>query len=184
MRLLAFAAAVWLLGAQVLAQTVVTTILAAEPTQEPSFVSDQAFQDAVINSTNTYRSDYNASAVQWNDSLADFASDYVDDCNFAHSVSSAASVAPSSTFLRLIILQKGRAVWREPSGGLPQRDRQRRGMGQRSLAVRFLGRGVRRVDGPLHAAGVEGDDIRRVRAEVLQRAEQRAWVVSFPLWKL
>jgi uncharacterized protein YkwD len=72
----------------VLAQTpsVVTTIVVgAQPTNSPSYVSDDDFQSAVLNSTNFYRSQHNATAVTWNDTLADFASDYVDDCKFAHS---------------------------------------------------------------------------------------------------
>ncbi|TIC99733.1 Cell wall protein PRY3 [Colletotrichum higginsianum] len=75
------------------AQTAVTTITQAppSPTAEPEWTSDEAFTSAVLNSTNHYRGEHNASAVAWNDTLAAFAAGYLDDmpgddgCVFAHS---------------------------------------------------------------------------------------------------
>ena len=71
------------------AQTIVVTTLTAapsQPTNEPSFVDDQTFQSTVLNSTNFFRSEHNASSLSWNDSLANFGSDYVGNCDFTHSV--------------------------------------------------------------------------------------------------
>ncbi|WYZ38501.1 hypothetical protein EsH8_III_000415 [Colletotrichum jinshuiense] len=74
------------------AQTVVTTITEGppSPTAEPEWTSDDTFTSAVLNSTNFYRGEHNASDVTWNDTLADFATDYLDDmsgdsCDFEHS---------------------------------------------------------------------------------------------------
>lgn len=71
-----------------LAETVVVTVAAPIPSNEPSFSKDATFTSAILNSTNFYRGEHNASDVTWNDTLADFASDYLadnDDCVFEHS---------------------------------------------------------------------------------------------------
>ena len=67
---------------------VVTTITEApaQPTNEPTYVDDGAFRDAVLNSTNFFRQEHNASALAWNDSLSDFGRDYADRCLWQHSV--------------------------------------------------------------------------------------------------
>ncbi|KAI0433866.1 PR-1-like protein [Xylaria sp. FL1042] len=71
-----------------------TSTITAQPTTStppPDFTDDKTFTSAILNSTNVYRADYNASAVIWNDTLASFASDYLgsdavgSDCTFAHS---------------------------------------------------------------------------------------------------
>ncbi|KAK2733550.1 extracellular scp domain protein [Colletotrichum kahawae] len=71
------------------AQTVITTTVApARPTAIPEWNSDGTFTSAVLNSTNHYREQHNASDVSWNETLADFAVDYLrgmDDCDFEHS---------------------------------------------------------------------------------------------------
>ncbi|UQC82108.1 SCP-like extracellular protein [Colletotrichum lupini] len=86
------ALALALLHTLVSAQTVVTTITEAppSPTAEPQWTSDNTFTSAVLNSTNFYRGEHNASSVAWNETLADFATDYLDDmsgdsCDFEHS---------------------------------------------------------------------------------------------------
>ncbi|KAK1480204.1 SCP-like extracellular protein [Colletotrichum tamarilloi] len=86
------ALALALLHTLVSAQTVVTTITEAppSPTAEPQWTSDNTFTSAVLNSTNFYRGEHNASSVTWNETLADFATDYLDDmsgdsCDFEHS---------------------------------------------------------------------------------------------------
>jgi uncharacterized protein YkwD len=48
----------------------------------------KGFRDAVLNSTNLYRSQHQANAVKWDKSLASYAQDHAKDCKFAHSVSS------------------------------------------------------------------------------------------------
>lgn len=73
------------------AQVVSTiTVAPAIPSDEPSYSSFQSFTSAILNSTNTYREQHNASSVSWNKTLENFAQDYLDDmksdsCEFEHS---------------------------------------------------------------------------------------------------
>ncbi|OLN86987.1 Repressed by EFG1 protein 1 [Colletotrichum chlorophyti] len=74
------------------AQDVATTITVGppSPTSEPEWNSDETFTSAVLNSTNFYRGEHHASDLSWNDTLAEFADDYLDDmpgdsCDFSHS---------------------------------------------------------------------------------------------------
>jgi hypothetical protein len=46
----------------------------------------QGFKDAVLNSTNQYRAQHEASAVKWNQTLASYAQDHADSCEFKHTV--------------------------------------------------------------------------------------------------
>lgn len=91
MRLTLSAAAGLLLLGLARAQTTITiTEAPASPTAEPEWNSDDTFTSAVLNSTNFYRGEHNASDLSWNDTLADFAEDYLDDmrgdsCVFEHS---------------------------------------------------------------------------------------------------
>ncbi|KAF2842867.1 PR-1-like protein [Patellaria atrata CBS 101060] len=68
-----------------------TTILITAPAPAPtpstssSYTSDREFRDAVLNSTNTYRAQHNASDLHWNDTLADYARDWAEGCQFGHS---------------------------------------------------------------------------------------------------
>ena len=48
------------------------------------WTDDSSFQSAILNSTNTYRKQHNATALTWNDTLATFAAQHVTPCNFAH----------------------------------------------------------------------------------------------------
>ncbi|KAI1347510.1 PR-1-like protein [Xylaria sp. FL0043] len=76
--------------------TITTSTITAAPTTStstapPDFADDKSFTSAILNSTNVYRANYNASAVTWNDTLASFAGAYLfsdavgADCKFAHS---------------------------------------------------------------------------------------------------
>lgn len=67
--------------------TIVVTVGPTIPTDAPEFVSEDAFTSAVLNSTNVYRAEHNASDVTWNATLETYASDYLEssDCAFAHS---------------------------------------------------------------------------------------------------
>lgn len=60
------------------------------PTNAPASLSmawqGQSFQDAVLNSTNYYRSQHQANPLRWDDSLASYAQDYAQKCVFEHSV--------------------------------------------------------------------------------------------------
>ncbi|KAI1743238.1 CAP domain-containing protein [Xylaria scruposa] len=71
--------------------TIVVTAAPSIPSSVPQFVDEETFTSAILNSTNFYRKEHNATAVVWNDTLSSFATDYLDsdkvgaDCNFAHS---------------------------------------------------------------------------------------------------
>ena len=70
-----------------LAAVVTITAAPAIPSEEPQWNNTEIFTSAILNSTNFYRRQYNASDVEWNKTLASFASSYLDDndCKFAHS---------------------------------------------------------------------------------------------------
>ncbi|KAK4190879.1 CAP domain-containing protein [Podospora australis] len=57
------------------------------PSSEPQFVSDTLFRDTILNSTNSYRQEHNATAVRYNTSLAEFATNYLFStaCEMKHS---------------------------------------------------------------------------------------------------
>ncbi|KAL6716174.1 hypothetical protein ACLMJK_005740 [Lecanora helva] len=67
--------------------TPTTTILTTPSSTPPSaqYTSDTAFRAAVLNSTNTYRTQHNATALTWNASLATYALTWATHCNWAHS---------------------------------------------------------------------------------------------------
>ncbi|KAM7220388.1 SCP-like extracellular protein [Rhypophila decipiens] len=70
--------------------TIVITRTASPPSASsaPEFRSGEKFQSAILNSTNTFREQHNASAVEYNSTLAKFASSYLSslsDCEFEHS---------------------------------------------------------------------------------------------------
>lgn len=69
------------------AEVVTVTASPAIPSDEPQWKTTHLFTSAILNSTNFYRSEHNASNVSWNDTLAEFASDYLDGngCKFQHS---------------------------------------------------------------------------------------------------
>lgn len=50
------------------------------------FTDDDLFRDTVLNVTNTYRKQHNATELKWNDSLADTAGEWSKRCKFEHSV--------------------------------------------------------------------------------------------------
>ena len=66
--------------------TSIVTAPAAEDSSPPSYTSDSAFTAAVVNSTNVYRTQHNASALAWNASLAAYAQNWANGCVFHHSV--------------------------------------------------------------------------------------------------
>ncbi|KAL7789154.1 CAP domain-containing protein [Trichoderma ceciliae] len=70
--------------------TVIVTSTAAPaiPSNEPSYSISSSFTSAILNSTNTYRRQYNASSLYWNTTLEKFATSYLHSdttCRFAHS---------------------------------------------------------------------------------------------------
>ncbi len=68
-------------------ETVTVTTGPSIASAAPQFVDKTAFTSAILNSTNFFRSEHNATAVVYNDTLSDFASDYLngDGCDFKHS---------------------------------------------------------------------------------------------------
>jgi uncharacterized protein YkwD len=50
------------------------------------YTDDDAFKDAVLNVTNTYRKQHNATGLNWNESLANGAGEWSKRCIFEHSV--------------------------------------------------------------------------------------------------
>ncbi|OAA78748.1 Allergen V5/Tpx-1-related protein [Akanthomyces lecanii RCEF 1005] len=72
------------------AATITVTAAPSIPSKEPSYSKRYVFTSAVLNSTNTYRAQHNASSLTWNATLASFAASYLeaaqkDDCKFEHS---------------------------------------------------------------------------------------------------
>ncbi|KAF4981473.1 hypothetical protein FZEAL_2716 [Fusarium zealandicum] len=79
-----------LLSSSVLAADEVVTVTApvAIPSNEPEWKESKTFTSVILNSTNFYREEHNASTLTWNKTLEKFASDYLkdnDDCEFEHS---------------------------------------------------------------------------------------------------
>ncbi|KAI7776483.1 Cell wall protein PRY3 [Diaporthe eres] len=78
------------------AQTITVTAPPSIPSTAPQFTDTALFTSAILNSTNVFRSQHNASAVTWNTTLSAFASSYLasmgpespdsgSECDFAHS---------------------------------------------------------------------------------------------------
>lgn len=77
-------------------QTITVTAPPSIPSAAPQFTDTALFTSAILNSTNVFRSQHNASAVTWNTTLSAFASSYLasmgsespesgSECDFAHS---------------------------------------------------------------------------------------------------
>lgn len=79
-------------------QVQIVTITAAPtiPSTVPQFTDTALFTSAILNSTNVYRAEHNATAVTWNHTLASYATSYLNsmgaqspdsgsECDFAHS---------------------------------------------------------------------------------------------------
>jgi len=64
-------------------ETIATAIPAATGTM--AYTGD-VFQSAVLNSTNYYRAQHQAGSLSWDDSLAQYAQDYAEKCQWKHSV--------------------------------------------------------------------------------------------------
>lgn len=57
-----------------------------EQASAADYTKDDLFEETILNVTNTYRKQHNATALKWNDTLADYAKDWSKKCNFEHSV--------------------------------------------------------------------------------------------------
>lgn len=62
-------------------------LISAQQQSSTEYTNDDSFRDAIMNTTNTYRRQHNATALEWNNTLAEYASDWGKDCVFEHSVS-------------------------------------------------------------------------------------------------
>lgn len=149
----------------------ITNIIAApsSPPASSSYTSDNNFRSSILNSTNFYRNQHNATALTWNNSLATYATTYANKCLWTHSVSS--SSPPSHSFPSHLPppFPTARSRRRNPSGRLPKRHRRRRSLGQRTRPVRFQPpHRLQPRHGPLHPAGVENDAHHRLRADGLR----------------
>ncbi|KAI5457640.1 CAP domain-containing protein [Mariannaea sp. PMI_226] len=71
----------------VITHVVTVTVGPAIPSSKPQWKQDSSFTSAILSTTNSYRAQHNATALTWNSTLEDFASDYLDsnDCVFKHS---------------------------------------------------------------------------------------------------
>lgn len=49
------------------------------------YANDETFQNTVLDATNLYRRQHNASILAWNDTLAEYAKDWSENCEFEHS---------------------------------------------------------------------------------------------------
>lgn len=49
------------------------------------YANDDTFQKVMLDVTNLYRRQHNASQLAWNESLAEYAKDYSGECKFEHS---------------------------------------------------------------------------------------------------
>ena len=64
----------------------VTTYIASPTTPpSPQYTDSIVLRTSVLNSTNLYRYQHNATFLSWNDSLASYAQSYSSDCTWAHS---------------------------------------------------------------------------------------------------
>lgn len=69
--------------------TIIATATATGASSGPSsssFASDTEFRSSILNSTNFYRAQHNATALTWNQSLATYAATYAEKCLWKHSV--------------------------------------------------------------------------------------------------
>lgn len=78
--------------------TITSTVPSPSSTQVSStYSSDADFRSSVLNSTNFYRKQHNATDLTWNNSLATYAASYAEKCLWEHSVR-ALTADPVSTF--------------------------------------------------------------------------------------
>ncbi|KAB8349447.1 hypothetical protein FH972_023474 [Carpinus fangiana] len=68
-----------------IAPTATTIVATATAQQFSSYTDADIFRQSVLNSTNTYRAQHNATVVGWNNTLASFATTVAGTCIFAHS---------------------------------------------------------------------------------------------------
>ena len=70
--------------------TILSTVTVSGPTaistpDSASYTNTQDFESGILNSTNFYRYEHNATALTWNTSLADYAQSWASHCEWKHS---------------------------------------------------------------------------------------------------
>lgn len=82
-----FLLCVWIVESKTITSTITSTVPSPSSTQVSStYSSDADFRSSVLNSTNIYRKQHNASDLTWNTSLATYAATYAERCLWEHSV--------------------------------------------------------------------------------------------------
>ncbi|KAL3454658.1 hypothetical protein BJX65DRAFT_260951 [Aspergillus insuetus] len=66
-----------------------TATTSPEIPQDPSYTPSSFFKSSVLSTTNDYRAQHNASALTWNDTLAEYAKHWAEGCIWEHSVCNA-----------------------------------------------------------------------------------------------
>ena len=79
-------ALVLLLGVQSAASLSLFHVAREDVKASEDYTQDDLFKTTILNVTNTYRKQHNATALKWNNTLADFAKDWSKKCEFEHSV--------------------------------------------------------------------------------------------------
>jgi hypothetical protein len=159
------------LGITTIAGSIVESTQASSQTPAPSGAKmaweGQGFKDAVLNSTNQYRAQHEASSVKWNQTLASYAQDHADGCEFKHTVSflPTNSENPKSCLMRF----SGRFIRRKPSPRLCDPNSRHRRLGERRERLRLREAQVLERSRPLHAARLEEHDVRRLRSGRLRQ---------------
>ncbi|MCJ1243833.1 hypothetical protein MMC30_001030 [Trapelia coarctata] len=77
-----------------LISTQIATVSPSSPTSSSQYTSGTDFRTSILNSTNFFRTEHNATALTWNDSLASYATNYANNCHWQHSVG-ALDMSPS-----------------------------------------------------------------------------------------
>jgi hypothetical protein len=71
----------------VLVSLFMAVLTVADGTTTTSYTDDDSFRNDLMNVTNEHRVQHNASRLEWNTTLAEYAQDWADGCQFEHSVS-------------------------------------------------------------------------------------------------
>lgn len=115
-------------------------------------MSKSSFQDEVLNSTNYYRKQFQVEPVTWNDTLADFADDYVKGCIWKHSVSFVhANCLPQLA----LTVSKGRSIRRKPRFRLRNHSISHRRLGRRRASLQLGKTEVLGRRWPFYTTGLE-----------------------------
>lgn len=169
------------------AQTATDTSRGTTTTSSSSSYTDPAqLQYDALSLTNTVRQQHNASALMWNKTLAIYALNWADRCLWKHSVrflmlsfffflfsffpfffsknktkrkrKKEKERGPLRKISVYLMCNTGRPQRRKPSGRLHQHHLCHRRVGARKQGLRLLQTyRIQRIDGPFHAAGMEGD---------------------------